>query len=148
MASLARKSTGTIKKRAADLKRYVAWCADNEKKAFPVMEEHVFDFLRSGSLAPTFGRSLLSALAFSGGVFGVDGALIAAQSARNVGKAYELFQAKGPLKQAAGLRVDELGALEKQVGEASGLDERVISGLFTFMALARARFSDTAYAEE
>eukprot|EP00971_Amphidinium_carterae_P201892 4005937-Amphidinium_carterae.1 len=59
-------------RRGADVKRYVAWCTDNEKKAFPVMEEHVFDFLRSG----------------------------------------------------------------------------VISGLFTFMALARARFSDTAYAEE
>eukprot|EP00971_Amphidinium_carterae_P311718 6195581-Amphidinium_carterae.2 len=59
-------------------------------------------------LVPRFGKSLLSALAFSGGVLGVDGALVAAQSGRNVGNTY---QVKGPLKQTPGLRVVELGSL-------------------------------------
>eukprot|EP00971_Amphidinium_carterae_P020312 400239-Amphidinium_carterae.1 len=38
--------------------------------------------------------------------------------------------------------------LEAHVVNAGSLDEKILAGLFTFMALATARFSDIAYAEE
>eukprot|EP00971_Amphidinium_carterae_P073155 1446671-Amphidinium_carterae.2 len=82
------------------------------------------------------------------GVFGVDGALNAAKSTRNTGRAYELVQSKAALKQALCLTVAELRFLETYVVDANSLEDKLIAGLFTFMALARARSNDTVHVEE
>eukprot|EP00971_Amphidinium_carterae_P322691 6413656-Amphidinium_carterae.1 len=87
-ASLAKRSTGTIVKHASDFNKLRRWCQEHSADALPTDENLVFQYLNSPGLFPTSGVSLTAALAFAGGVLGLDGALEAASTPRVQGRCH------------------------------------------------------------
>ena len=95
-------------------------------------------------MGATSFKSAISAFAFAKFVLGMEGAEVIYLSGRVTGLAAKLFLTKAKLRQRNPLRVRDVKLLERIcVGlEGKSKPDRVASGFFLFLVMARARYSD------
>ena len=142
--ALAGKASSTLHSRVNPLCRLAKFCSEHNRKAFPVFEAAVYDFLKSDdNFAPTFPKSLLISLAFAKHVLGLRGDVEDATSGRCKGVTQIFFVKKRRLVQRPALSVAQVIRLEKTVvDENIGMADRVAAGFFCFALYSRARYSD------
>ena len=142
---LAPKSTRTLLKRGADLMNFVTWCDLNGTSAFPLYESVAYEYLchhRDQGSAPTFPNSFRSVLNFAGGMFGLDGAVDAAESKRIAGLTFSAYITKAPRKRMLAFLVSMVLHFEHGITEYESLVDRAFSGFTAFMIHGRLRHSD------
>ncbi|CAE7227529.1 unnamed protein product, partial [Symbiodinium natans] len=123
------KSAGTLHSRAGPLIRFVAWAKARQCKPLPFSEALLYDFLleSESTCAPSFGKALMSALAFCRFVLGVENVSDVLSSGRFGGLARSMFLNKRKRRQKPPLTVDMVKALERLViSEREGLKNLAI----------------------
>ena len=142
--ALAGKASSTLHARANPLCRLVKFCSDHQKKAFPVNEGVIYDYLKSDdSFAPTYPRSLLISLSSAKHLLGLRGDVDAATNGRCKGVTHNFFIRKRRLMQRPALSVQQVLKLEHVVVNADdGIADRIAAGFFCFTLYSRARYSD------
>ena len=95
------KSAGTLHSRAGPLIRFVAWAKARQCKPLPFSEALLYDFLleSESTCAPSFGKALMSALAFCKFVLGVENVSDVLSSGRFGGLARSMFLNKRKRRQ-------------------------------------------------
>ena len=140
------KSANTLTMRAASLGQLLNWCTKNQIPPLPIKEEVVFDYMRSEEMksrGATNGSRRIEALNFSGAVFGVEGAFLAATSARIKGSAVDKYLTKNPRQPALELSDLQLFGLERFLADKENDPaERVSAGSLCFLTYGRCRSSD------
>ena len=139
------KSAGTLHSRAGPLIRFVAWAKARQCKPLPFSEALLYDFLleSESTCAPSFGKALMSALAFCKFVLGVENVSDVLSSGRFGGLARSMFLNKRKRRQKPPLTVDMVKALERLViSEREGDIDRLCAGFFLVCVFLRARYSD------
>ena len=139
------KSAGTLRSRAGPLIRFVAWAKARQRKPLPFSEALLYDFLleSESTCAPSFGKALMSALAFCKFVLGVENVSDVLSSGRFGGLARSMFLNKRKRRQKPPLTVDMVKALERLViSEREGDIDRLCAGFFLVCVFLRARYSD------
>ena len=142
--ALAGKASSTLHSRVNPLCRLVKFCDEHGKRAFPVSEGVIYDYLKSDeNFAPTYPRSLLISLSFARHVLGLRGDITSATTGRCKGVTHNFFIKKRRLLQRPALSVDQVVKLEKIVmNESAGVSDRIAAGFFCFTLYSRARYSD------
>ena len=143
------KSTSTLDKRGHAMIGFAKWHRlQFGTAAFPINEERVYQYvraLRTEGAKPTKAAAFVSALNFSGAVFDLEGAFLAASSVRVKGAANSQFLKKRPLQQRRKLCTDEVRMLENLVDKADDPRDRIAAGFFCCQLYSRARFSDLQF---
>ena len=143
---LAVKATSTLHARANALIRYMAWARSRVSVIFPPAEATVYAYFEDSQsrMGATSFKSALSAFAFAKFVLGLEGAEAIYLSGRVTGLAGKLFLAKAKLRQRNPLRCKDVKLLERICAghEGKSKPDRVASGFFLFLVMARARYSD------
>eukprot|EP00435_Cladocopium_sp_Y103_P013914 s2855_g3.t1 len=144
--ALAGKASSTLHSRVKPLFRLVKFCNDHGRKAFPVNEAVIYDYLKSDdNFAPTFPRSLLISLSFAKHVLGLRGDVESAITGRCKGVTHNFFVKKRRLLQRPALSVAQVIRLENVVmDEGAGMADRIAAGFFCFTLYSRARYSDAS----
>eukprot|EP00971_Amphidinium_carterae_P341081 6479709-Amphidinium_carterae.1 len=131
---MARKATGTILKRADDIRKFRSWCLVRGLAFTPVCEATLYDYVRDPAVkrSPTLAMCTISALRFASGLFGLDGAM-ASISPRVAGAAFENYKAKRAVLQAPVLPVDVVSRLETAFQTFRSDFDKVSAGFILFM---------------
>ena len=139
------KAAGTLHNRAGPLLRFIAWAKSRQLKPLPLRECDLYEFLLDieDDSAPSFGKALLSSVAFSKYVLGADTFLDALSSGRLIGLARSSFLKKRKRKQKPPLKVAMVKRLERLVVDESENEvDRLCAGFFLVCIYLRARYSD------
>eukprot|EP00971_Amphidinium_carterae_P265607 5269356-Amphidinium_carterae.1 len=139
------KATSTLLLRARPLLRFMQWSLENHLVFLPITEGFVYRYLVElrEHMAATFPATVIEALNFAGGVFGVEGALEATSSPRVKGLVAAERSKKRVLRQAKPLSVENVASLELAVQNDEGdMLDRLFAGHCLFVLYARARWSD------
>ena len=90
------KSSGTLHNRAGPLLRFLSWAKRRQMRPLPLRECDVYEFLLDleDASAPSFGKALLSSIAFCKLVLGAEGLSDVLNSGRLVGLARSSFLKK------------------------------------------------------
>ena len=138
------KASSTLHSRVNPLFRLVKFCDDHGRKAFPVSEGIIYDYLKSDeTFAPTFPKSLLISLSFAKHILGLRGEVDLATTGRCKGVTHSFFVKKRRLVQRPALSVAQVKKLENVVMDGNaGISDRIAAGFFCFTLYSRARYSD------
>ncbi|CAE7808661.1 unnamed protein product [Symbiodinium sp. CCMP2592] len=139
------KAAGTLHNRAGPLLRFVAWAKKRRLQPLPLREKDVYEFLLDleDSSAPSFGKALMSSLAFCKFVLGAESFSDSLCSGRLTGLARASFLKKRKRRQKPPLTVAMVKRLERLVVDESDNDvDRLCAGFFLLCIYLRARYSD------
>ena len=139
------KSSGTLHNRAGPLLRFLSWAKRRQMRPLPLRECDVYEFLLDleDASAPSFGKALLSSIAFCKFVLGAEGFSDALNSGRLVGLARSSFLKKRKRRQKPPLTVAMVKRLERLVVDEQENDvDRLCAGFFLLCIYLRARYSD------
>ena len=138
------KSSGTLHNRAGPLLRFLSWAKRRQMRPLPLTECDVYEFLLDleDASAPSFGKALLSSIAFCKFVLGAEGFSDTLNSGRLVGLARSSFLKKRKRRQKPPLTVAMVKRLERLVVDEQENDvDRLCAG-FLLCIYLRARYSD------
>ena len=143
----AAKSASTLDRRAGALLLYVQWHdrTFSDCQALPPQEARVYQYLAAladGDGPASRGDGLVRAFVLAKHLIGLRGVEPVQGSARAQGAAHRAYLRKRPLQQRQVLSTHMVLTLEQLITQAPTLIDRVASGMFVFMLMARARFSD------
>ena len=143
--ALADRATSTLHSRASPLLRYAKFCADAGFAPFPIQEGAVYAFVKaSEDSAPTFPRSFLISLSFSGHLLGLVGSADAVGSGRIRGAVSAHYVRRRKVRRRPPLTLVQISALVTVLrDEARSIHDRVAAGHFLFMVYGRLRYSDS-----
>ncbi|CAE7555695.1 SLC24A2, partial [Symbiodinium sp. CCMP2592] len=139
------KAAGTLHNRAGPLLRFVAWAKKRRLQPLPLREKDVYEFLLDleDSRAPSFGKALMSSLAFCKFVLGAESFSDSLCSGRLTGLARASFLKKRKRRQKPPLTVAMVKRLGRLVVDESDNDvDRLCAGFFLLCIYLRARYSD------
>lgn len=144
---LSRKSTNTIHSRAGPILRYIDWCLEGGQSPIPFEEILLYKFVSDvgAKAAPTFSRSFLCSVAFTGHVLGCESAVKVLESRRLTGAAAKHFKEKRKTQQKPPLSVAHVKLLEEIVlgiPQKRKIADRLMAGFCMWLVTARARYSD------
>ena len=144
---LSRKATNTIHDRAGPVLRYIAWCMEKGQPPIPFEEVLMYKFVCDvgAKAAPTFSRSFLCSVAFTGHVLGCESAVKVLESRRLTGAAAKFFKEKRKTQQKPPLTVKHVMLLEEIVlgiQQKRKVADRLMAGFILWLVTARARYSD------
>ncbi|CAE7431203.1 METTL21B, partial [Symbiodinium necroappetens] len=145
------KAPSTIHSRAMVIKRFLFWCAANNKSAWPMSESTVFEYVSHLKTigAATAPSSFLQSTNFMIYTVEPEGAQAIVESYLILGVAKQAASKKRALKQAPALRVDMVLQLHAILRHQS-LDtfDRLAAGLILMCVYGRCRCSDLRYVQE
>ncbi|CAE7255146.1 unnamed protein product [Symbiodinium sp. CCMP2592] len=145
------KAPSTINSRGMVVKRYLYWCTQNDRLAWPMKEAVSFDYVHHLKAlgAPTAPASFLQAVNFMIYTIEPEGATAIISSFLIQGVAKQASSKKRPLKQAPALTVAmvlRLHAILRNTSE--GVFDRLAAGLMLMCVYGRCRCSDLRHIEE
>ena len=137
------KKASTLNKRSGSILKYLMWHRKQYGTAgLPLLEDRCYKFIKSELLAPTAGKSFISAIRFSHFTLKMQGAADVLDSGRIRGATFVLFTNKRRLRQRRPYLVIEVLALELVAQKSKCPYERYFCFFILLQTYSRARFND------
>ena len=142
--SVGGKAASTVLLRARAYIRYVNWLKMHDLYTVAVKEVHAYQYAKHLEEVgkPSSIGSFLSALAFAGHVFGVDGSLSTSGSGRIRGLSDKMLAGRPRVDQAAPLTVEQVRLLESELEYGGDVMQKLFAGHCLCLLWLRSRWSD------
>ena len=143
---LARKSTGTLLKRAGSFLKYMVYCKQRGISSLPLSESACFEYCdtlaSSKDTAATTGNSFRQSIAFAGFALQFDNVTEILASKRLDGIVFRMHLKKRKLKQSGIYTVEEIRIFMMVLITFQDIYVRIFVGSVLFCIFARSRWAD------